>query len=103
MNSGEDVKPMKTEGVEIDAGTVEHVASLLVGDGYVHTAEILRALRTALTARAEHEETLRVALRQLLTRYLELVNCGDCGNWNPEKELEVIDARAALTSEKANG
>lgn len=50
--------PVKTEGVEIDAGTVEHVASLLVGDGYVHTAEILRALRTALTAEAKRLDWL---------------------------------------------
>ena len=39
---------------------------------------------------------MRDALRCLLRRYLELVNSGDAGNWNPEKELEVIDARAAL-------
>lgn len=41
---------------------------------------------------------LREALQQLLTRYTELVNSGDCGNWNPEKEMEVRDARAALAA-----
>lgn len=44
---------------------------------------------------------LLAALNQLLTRYTELVNCGDCGNWNPETELEVKDARAAIR--KAQG
>jgi hypothetical protein len=43
-------------------------------------------------------ETMRTALAQLLTRYTELVNSGDCGNWNPETELEVRDARAALAA-----
>lgn len=41
-------------------------------------------------------ETMRTALQQLLTRYTELVNSGDCGNWDPETELEIQDARAAL-------
>lgn len=36
------------------------------------------------------------ALRSLLDSYLALVNSGDCGNWNPESEREVIAARAAL-------
>ncbi len=41
------------------------------------------------------------SLLALLTRYTELVNCGDCGHWNPELEPEVITARAALA--KAQG
>lgn len=40
--------------------------------------------------------SLRKALADLLDHYTELVNCGDCGNWNPETEAEVIAARAAL-------
>jgi hypothetical protein len=39
---------------------------------------------------------LRCALQDLLDRYVALVNCGDCGNWNPEEETEVKEARAAL-------
>jgi hypothetical protein len=41
------------------------------------------------------------ALRALLSRYVGLVNCGDCGNWNPEMEPEVQTARAAIS--KAEG
>ena len=41
------------------------------------------------------------ALNDLLNHYTNLVNCGDCGNWNPEEEKEVIAARKALT--KARG
>ena len=36
------------------------------------------------------------ALNDILTHYTELVNCGDCGHWDPEKEGPVIAARAAL-------
>ncbi len=44
------------------------------------------------------ELALRETLARLLERYTQLVNCGDCGNWNPEKEDEVIAARAALAT-----
>ena len=39
---------------------------------------------------------LEAALSGVLRKYVDLVNCGDCGNWNPETEDEVINARAAL-------
>ena len=35
-------------------------------------------------------------LDSLLNRYVELVNCGDCGNWNPEEEMVVKAARRAI-------
>ena len=35
-------------------------------------------------------------LKRLLNRYTSLVNCGDCGSWDPETEDEVIAARAIL-------
>lgn len=40
---------------------------------------------------------LRAALVGLLDRYCDLVNCGDCGYWDPEKEEPVKAARAALS------
>jgi len=36
------------------------------------------------------------ALAGLLEHYLSLVNSGDAGFWDPEKEAQVIAARAAL-------
>lgn len=36
------------------------------------------------------------AARDLLKRYVDLVNCGDCGNWDPETEPEIIEMRSAL-------
>jgi hypothetical protein len=44
---------------------------------------------------------LLAALETLLDHYTALVNCGDCGNWNPESEPEVITARATIA--KARG
>ena len=41
------------------------------------------------------------ALEDLLDRYVGLVECGDCGNWDAEKEAEVIASRLALA--KARG
>lgn len=38
------------------------------------------------------------ALQALLQRHVELVSCGDCGNWDVEQELAVIAARAALAA-----
>lgn len=39
---------------------------------------------------------LKVALEGLLNHYTALVNSGDCGNWDPETEPQVIAARKAL-------
>jgi hypothetical protein len=41
-------------------------------------------------------EALEASLSSLLERYTGLVNSGDAGNWDPEKEPCVIAARAAL-------
>lgn len=56
-------------------------------------AEIDRKLAT-------HADLL-AALEAMVSTYVHLVNCGDCGNWNPEEEEDVIQARAALS--KARG
>jgi len=41
------------------------------------------------------------ALKGLLEHYIQLVACGDCGNWDAEEETPVIEARAAIA--KAEG
>lgn len=41
------------------------------------------------------------ALTLLLDRHVELVSCGDCGNWDVEREEAVIAARAALSKAEA--
>lgn len=35
-------------------------------------------------------------LVNMVDRYTALVNSGDCGNWNPETEDDVIAARRAI-------
>lgn len=41
-------------------------------------------------------DALAAALTAMVDRYVSLVNSGDCGNWNPETEADVIAARKAL-------
>jgi hypothetical protein len=52
----------------------------------------------AIAKKNEQITTLVKALQGLLDRYTGLVNCGDCGFWDPEKEGEVIAARSALAN-----
>jgi hypothetical protein len=42
---------------------------------------------------------MREALEALLKRYVQLVDSGDAGFWNPEEEDVVINARQALLKE----
>jgi hypothetical protein len=49
-----------------------------------------------VAAERETIQRLREALTGLLERYTDLVNFGDWGTWNPEREDQVIPARAAL-------
>ena len=45
-----------------------------------------------------YSQRLRIALEDLLEKYRALVKSGDAGNWDPEKEPEVIQAVKALNS-----
>jgi DNA repair exonuclease SbcCD ATPase subunit len=53
--------------------------------------------RDRITQLETENKRLREALEKLLDHYLELANSGDAGFWDPEKELEVIGARKALS------
>ena len=41
------------------------------------------------------------ALEGMIDMYTALINSGDCGNWDPEEDKEVIAARKSIT--KARG
>ena len=41
------------------------------------------------------------ALSKLTEMYCQMIYSGDCGNWNPEDDIEVKEARAAIA--KATG
>lgn len=55
-----------------------------------------REREVARTSNGNNDPLLIKALRELLDHYVGLVNSGDAGNWDPEKEGEVAQARAAL-------
>lgn len=60
----------------------------------VKSRQQMNAYYIALSANSLPE--LVEALENMTERYVGLINSGDAGNWNPEKELEVIAARKAL-------
>lgn len=62
--------------------------------------DVISHLDTGLERATAEGRRLETALQALLNRYVELVNWGDCGSWDPEKEDEVIAARAALLNTK---
>ena len=54
-----------------------------------------------LQEKIEVTNELYEALEDFIEMYVRMINSGDCGNWNPEEDTEVITARAALA--KARG
>ena len=61
---------------------------------------ILRSRARAAEAQsadlAARVKQLEAALTGMLHRYIQLVDSGDCGTWEPDGEPEVKAARAAL-------
>ncbi len=45
-----------------------------------------------------NHERLVSALRKMINHYTGLVNSGDAGNWNPETEPQIIEARETLSA-----
>lgn len=56
----------------------------------------LREAQLAARFILQREAKLVEALEAILDRYVTLVNSGDVGNWDPEREVEVINARKIL-------
>ena len=67
-----------------------------LGQNAAFIASLLGKLEADLAA-------CREALTALLNRYVGLVNSGDAGFWNPEEEVEVQQARAALRPTREAG
>jgi hypothetical protein len=78
-----EVVAQRPEGLEDDARYSE------AGDWESRSDQIVASLNML--------PDLVAALAGMLDRYTALVNCGDCGNWNPETEDEVIAARSVLS------
>ena len=45
-------------------------------------------------------QRLRDTLQEVTTRYIELVESGDCGHWNPHNEQEIEGAEILLASDE---
>jgi hypothetical protein len=43
---------------------------------------------------------LLASLEAVTKHYVDLINCGDCGNWNPEDEDPIKAARTAIAKAK---
>lgn len=70
----------------------------------MNDSEKLKFIETALEQGLEAMRTMASSLRDMsdcledmTNHYAALVNCGDCGNWNPETESEVIAARKMIS------
>ena len=59
---------------------------------YIDDKEVENKLTNLITSAPE----LLSSLKELLDHYKELVNCGDCGNWNPGDELVCKNADKAI-------
>lgn len=46
------------------------------------------------------KQQLLEALEEITEMYCRMINSGDCGNWNPETDKEVIKSRAAIAAAK---
>ncbi|MCJ8292897.1 MAG: hypothetical protein MJK15_00690 [Colwellia sp.] len=69
----------------------------------VETQSIIKAAIKDLVKAGYRKESscTAEALANLLKMYVDGVNCGDWGNWDPEEEAEVIAARKALEATNA--
>jgi hypothetical protein len=56
----------------------------------------LTRLRTVLRGLVE-------AANAMLDMYVALANSGDCGNWNPHNDKEVINLKAAIAAAEEEG
>lgn len=64
------------------------------------------AARAILAERGRQEAQTRDlvdCLSDMTEHYVELAGCGDCGFWDPEKELEVIAARKMIAAIRKGG
>jgi hypothetical protein len=88
-------------GLDI-ADADEFPVCIMIGEEHEcqHTAHFMtNAVNeyASLKSRADAVEGLVEALENILARYVGLVESGDAGNWDAEKEPQVIAARAALS------
>ena len=67
-----------------------------IGAAMRHNYRSHQVLQEKLAAVTQQHADLLAASAAMLNRYVDLINCGDCGHWNPETEKEVIAMRQVL-------
>lgn len=65
---------------------------------------IILAERDLLKSKLSESEKLldqaKKALGDITTHYCKMVDSGDCGHWNPENDIPVIQAKESLKAIK---
>ena len=59
---------------------------------------VARAILAERERVADQLRDLADCLSDMTEHYVELAGCGDCGNWDPEEEIEVQAARKMIAS-----
>jgi hypothetical protein len=68
----------------------------ICGESAVNIVAAINAIPSHAEATEAALAVARDNLAMMIEHYVRLAGCGDCGNWNPEEEPEVIAARNAL-------
>lgn len=89
--------------VYIDNDAGNNICDLyhITAGGFTHTKQNAEANAAFIVKAVNNHYSLKEALELMLERYVDLVNCGDCGSWNPEEEVRVIKAREAIKQAEA--
>lgn len=90
-------KELQTQLLSLEAVNVE-LRKLLEQLAEFQSPHDAKVIHKALSTPAPTPTLAKVreALSNILEHYVGLVNCRDCGNWNPEEEQQVKYARAVL-------
>jgi hypothetical protein len=80
--------------------TLKSVLARGAVDDETHVVSLNIVEVRAIARAADHIDLLERALSGLIERYVDLINSGDCGNWDPESEDPVKAARAALDGKR---
>lgn len=65
-----------------------------------HAKRMREAQKQERIRKAAH--ALLDALEEFTEMYCQMINSGDCGNWDPESDKEVIKARAAIAAARGD-
>jgi hypothetical protein len=86
---------------DVDPETWVNAAEAMASVGWYATSMIRGAYIAIMAAKAEAHRDLVDCLDDMTKHYVELAGSGDCGFWNPEREMEVIAARKMVAEHRA--